>query len=107
MCPQIFDNLLEVRLLCSSTCNTKQGSFKVLHDKRRLDRDQNEGDRPRILVIHSREESDPRVVLKIDLILHSNTNITEASSRHVIKRPMKLSYTIPIDISAQLFQHIQ
>ena len=34
------------------------------------------------------------------------TNITEASSRHVIKRPMKLSYTIPIDISARLFQHI-
>ena len=82
----------------------------MLHDKRRLDRDQNEGDstedsrntldvqnegrlkkgdpsiviktreiRPRILVIHSREESDPRVFSKIDLILHSNTNINEAS----------------------------
>ena len=91
-------------------CHTKDSSFKVLHDKRRLDRDQNEGDsaedsrntlhvqnegrlkkgdpsiviktreiRPSILVIHSREESDPRVVSKIDLILHSNTNITEAS----------------------------
>ena len=61
--------------------------------------------RSRILVIHSREESDPRVGSKIDLILH-NINITEASSRHVIKRPMKLSYTIPIDIRARLFQHI-
>ena len=69
--------------------------------------------RPRILVIHSmfktREESDSRVVSKIDLILHSNTNITEASSRLVIKRPIKLSYTIPTDISAGrragLFQH--
>ena len=61
--------------------------------------------RSRIVVIHSREESDPRVGSKIDLIVH-NTNITEASSRHVIKRPMKLSYTIPIDISARLFQQI-
>ena len=89
-------------------CNTKHRLFKALHHKRRLDHDQNEGDwakdsrstldvqnegrlkiviktreiRPRILIIHSmfktREESDQRVVSMIDLILHSNTNITEA-----------------------------
>ena len=40
----------------------------------------------------------------IDLILHSNTNITEASSWHVITRPMKLSYTVSIDMSGRLFQ---
>ena len=58
-----------------------------------------------IRIIHSREESDPRVGSKVDLILH-NTTITEALSWHVLKRPMKLSYMIPIDIIVRLFQHI-
>ena len=105
MCPQIFDNFIEVPLLRSYTCNTKDSSCEVLHDKRRLDRDQIEGDSAEdsrntldvqnegrlkkgdpSIVIKTREirhtleeESDPRVVSKIDLILHSNTNITEAS----------------------------
>ena len=37
-------NLLEVRLSRGFSSNTKHGLFEPLHDKGRLDRDQNEGD---------------------------------------------------------------
>ena len=95
LCPKIEDLIYpRYLLLRSSSRNTEHGSFEAsANDKRRLDRNQNERDSPRILVINSmfktREESDPRLVSKIDLILHSNINITEASSRHVIRRPTK------------------
>ena len=93
LCLQIEDlTFARIRLFRSSSSNTQHGSFTALPDIRRLDSDQNEGDSARILVIHSMFKArEGRVGSKSFFkFLHSNTNITEASSQHVMKRPMKL-----------------
>ena len=103
-------NLLEVRLSRGFSSNTKHGLFEPLHDKGRLDRDQNEGDSAEDSHHTLDVQNEGRVGFKSPLKdwLHfaqqnqHNWGFITACN----KRPMKLSYTISIDISARLFQRV-